>query len=275
MSEYNNPITTMGNRINERMVNVAIDMLLGLLAALVRPLAVVTEVVFRKQMGERYFHVIHSMAGAVLIFLSGIPFWHTDFALYALSHPAVAFQYYNRWPAGAALTMYVAWGWLAAFYVFCFLHGRAIKARYRAGLRWHSYCYGIPRFAGLPVILERILPLAAAAALIYYGAYSPAVLLVISTYISYMTRVREAAQFQGRVLDAVDMQIEAENLSNAVLQRLTPEQAEGVVAPLPAYVSDKCRELFVGKKKAVVTQRVLGVPQAPVGISASGGRMPR
>jgi hypothetical protein len=230
MSQPQDPVSRLGNRLVDQMADVVVQVFLSLLVSLVRPMATVTEVFFRKQMGERYFSVLNIMAGVPLILLFGIPVW----ALFDSS-----------WGFGAWLNLLLSLAWTGAFNFYAFKSLQAVKVRYQEGVRWHSYNYGIPRYPALHPALERIIPLGVTLLLILCGAYGLAVLLVLSTYLSYMGRVIAANRFFARVLDAIDQQIEADNLSKAVLERLQPEQAEGLMTPMPAYVSTMHREKFV------------------------------
>ena len=129
--------------------------------------------------------------------------------------------------------------------LFAGLQTGTVKKRYKQGGRWHSRCIGIPRFAFMPVWLEKALPIIAGIWLLYMKVPLPGLLLILSSGISILLRWNEARAFKNQVLDMIDGQIEQEHLGKAVMERSKPQDVEGLRAPLPAYVSQQFRQKIV------------------------------
>jgi hypothetical protein len=91
-----------------------------------------------------------------------------------------------------------------------------------------------------------------------------AALLLISLAMSYLSDVATARQFWNRVLDAVDGQIEAEELGKAVQERLTPAQASGLNVCVPSYASAESR-----KKIAAALVGRMAAQQDQVGVAVA------
>jgi hypothetical protein len=71
-------------------------------------------------------------------------------------------------------------------------------------------------------------------------------LLTMSLLLGIAADQAAAKKFWNQVLDAVDGQIEAEELGKSVEKRLTPAQASGLNVCVPSYVSDESRKKIAG-----------------------------
>lgn len=222
---------------------------------LIRPLILTTRVIIRKDLGERYLTPLNAMVGAILIVGAA---WMTV-AMPVKIETVVA----DRWgmPTRSlviedrATAAYVIGGvWAVLYLVGLIDHRIRLRNRYANGIRWHSRCSGVPR---LPNAREWAVYVAAGG-IAFLGFYNHlpllAVLLVGSIAFAILEDGHAAAEFWGRVLDAVDGQIESENLGKAVKDRLTPDRAEGVHAPVPGYVKDAYR-LRVAEAIGISAQR--------------------
>ena len=237
----NNPIE---DAIENKIESAAKNAFFTILVAMIRPLATLTEVFLRKDMGERYFTAWNVAAGTFLLFLFGLPHQAIIFGPSG-SYTAYGRHYRGEWGEGEFKLIISMLIWFGIFLFCAKLHQMAVIERYQKGTRWHSGCIGIPRIAGLPVLVERLLPIAGGILLIWpTRLYGLGGLMIFSGITTYFLRAYEAAKFRDRMLDMIDSQIEYDNLSKAIKERLSPENAEGVQAPLPAYVSDKSREQF-------------------------------
>ena len=67
------------------------------------------------------------------------------------------------------------------------------------------------------------------------------VLLFLSALATLRSDLYLKTQFYNRVLDMIDDQIESEWLGEAVEKKLSPAQARGVQAWMPAHISDDYR----------------------------------
>lgn len=212
--------------LEKKLKSVFGDVLLALVFSFIRPIATLTEVFFRKQMGERYFNAWNYFAGFILISAVRSPY-------------AVV----TRGQIPVANILAFAWG--IAFAVCIYLHKEEVKNRYRDGIRWHSYCYGLPRIEKLPAAIERAIPIVIGVMFIVFRFMGIGGLLVLSGMISITLRTREVQEFRNRMLDKIDAQIEHDNLEKTILENLPPQQTEGLRAPVPGNMSKEAREQFV------------------------------
>lgn len=202
-----------------------------LVMMLIRPLVIVSEILFRSDMGERYCSVINMFLGGILVLIASSPIFNNllNYSLLKIQTP---------W------SILITGGAVAVYTLRCNRQYQAMVRRYQEGIRWHSYCCGSIRIYEFPAILG------IAALLILAGIDGLAILLLISRTLSGYFRSLEAALFYNRVLDLIDQQIEMENLQNAATTRLNPKQTEGYNAVLPAYVSGKFKERYMQTLKS-------------------------
>jgi hypothetical protein len=254
------PIEDAIDSFNNRGLQRFKQMVMAFLQSLVRPVATVTEKLYRRQMGERYFTLWNAFVGVVLILAACIPI-----SIYTTGQVD-----WHRWTAGEWAS--TTWGlaWLIFFFIESCSHFHDVRQRYVQGVVLHTYSYGTDikhaaRFAPTTVPLLCVIVGVAAAAFPTlcnnhdYGLVGIGGLLALSGLISGQMRMYEAARFRKMVLDTMDAHIAQKHLANAVAQRLKPAQAEGLNAPMPAYVSDKYRERFA---QAISPARVR--PTAPL-----------
>lgn len=235
---------SIGDKIEEKLKNAVVHGLLAILVMMIRPVATLTEVFFRKDMGERYFTAWNLMAGWLLLLVFGAPYDK----MIGLSVGGRYDMYgnYQRSSGSADSAWFIApLVWLAALTFCAYLHEQAVIRRYKEGVRWHSANVGIPRIEDLPYVFEKGIPFLAGILMIWLlQLHGLGALMILSGLVSILLRMHEARLFRERMLDIIDSQIEQDNLAKAVKERLSPEKSEGVQAPLPTYVSDKYREKF-------------------------------
>lgn len=244
------------NQLNGKMGAFVVNTMMSVLVALMRPLATITEVLYRTNMGSRYFTRVSLLIGLVFILLAGA----MD---YQLGTEAPRFQ----WTSGRRVQVdwfdheirpYVALG-PAVLVGLLFLVGgvgNLIRGtiRYMKGQRLHSYSMGEYRLGighvvnRLPISLDPFIFLffLIAGLAIAYALRSGAMglLLVVSALMSLIMRGHEKRVLANRMLDAMDQQIEQERFSEAVMGPRN-KSFEGYRAPLPCYVSRKFREEFL------------------------------
>ncbi|MBL0869733.1 MAG: hypothetical protein IBJ18_04060 [Phycisphaerales bacterium] len=209
---------------------------------LVRPIILTTRVMLRKDLGERYVSQQNALVGALLI-AAGM--WLT--AAIPVTTEVVG---QNEWGSSVRLLVredrstvsYIIGSvWLVMYAAALLDHRVRVRRRYANGVRWHSRCAGVPRLSGT----GEWAMIVALGGLAYLGFYFHlpffAALLTASLVLALAEDGHAAMEFWNRVLDAVDGEIEAENLGKAVKDCLSPDRVEGVHAPTPAYVKDEYR----------------------------------
>jgi len=219
---------SIGDNLEAKFKGALTDSLLAILVSLVRPIATLTEIIFRKDMGERYFNGWNIVVGLLAIIVFRSPFWSNHRGIYQ------------------TITNIIAVVWVIALLVYAYLNRQRIIERYGKSHRWHSYNYGIPRYEELPVVVEKALPIAVGLLLVLVcGITGMGGLLFFSGVISLFLRNYEARLFYERMLDQIDSQIEHDNLNKAVVEQFPPQQTEGLVAHVPRYVGKELRSQLV------------------------------
>lgn len=238
------PVQRLFNRVTDKIADGIIQASLNILAMLVRPMAIVTEIFFRRDMGERYFTPLNAAFGFFLLLLFSIPIGVPGAE--KAGFDALG-QFHAAQSAAPRVVLFVmSFAWILSLFAAYGQNVLFIRRNYVQGNRWHSCNIGIPRFPNLPVWLEKLIPFVAAVAF-YFLFHLPglAILLVFSGIVSLLLRAHEARMFRERVLDLIDGQIEQEYVATAVLERAKPQQVDGLRAPLPAYVSRTYRTKIV------------------------------
>lgn len=269
------------------LTNQSVNFLLGFLGrvvtTLIRPVATVTEVFFRRKMGERYFSPVGAFAGLVLIVVASLPFLQVEQRYFGF--PGYRFYPQQRIRTDWVELPYFSWrytatvvgvAWAVLYLGLALVHHMEVRHRYRTGEQWHSYCSGVP-WVGLAGsgFVQRFLIVLAAAAGVCVGIYGIVGLLLVSCWCSYMLRVWEQKRFHEMMLDTIDQRIEMQHLQQAIQERLHPRQAEGFSAPLPAYVSDEYRKRFIESVSGGRRQGAQGPGRiAPHGMVASSTAAP-
>ncbi len=247
-----------GVRDGMAVARVVKDVFMMGVATLCRPLALLTEAIFRKDMGERYFTRNAAATGLVVLAAATAPFFLTK-------SPAGASSYAARLAAEAASPENPSWvkwagfGWIGLFLLASILHQQSVRHRYKSGARWHSGNSGVPRVPILTVPVQYVAIISMAALAYFAGLKLFALLLVLSLLCSAITERIAAVRFWNSVLDMIDAEIESENLGKAVTHRLSPARSEGLETRVPAYVSKEWREKFA--KVVGAEQRAQSEPE--------------
>lgn len=218
---------------NNKGLAIVRDIFLSLLVSLIRPIATVTEKLYRRQMGERYFGVWNVLVGVPLIIAACVP----------LSIIRERGLHLEEWSKTEQMSLIIGVVWLAVFVWESVAHFRDVRRRYRENVMWHSYCYGIG-FNKRPAIVAMCCAIAGVVAG-WFHLYGIMLLLVFSGGFSVQMRAAEMAKMKRLLLDAIDKHIEQVSFANAVRNRLSPGQANGLVAPLPAYIPKEFGDKFV------------------------------
>jgi len=116
-----------------------------------------------------------------------------------------------------------------------------VPRRYRKGVRWHSTSDGVPRHSALTQEVQAAILLACCGVTRAVGLVEVSLLLMLSLLLWTAGEAHARGQFWNRVLDAIDGQIEGEELGDAVARRLSPAQASGMNVCVPSYVGDAYR----------------------------------
>lgn len=185
-------------------------------------------VFFRYDFGERYFNVLDSFgASLTFIFVIGI----ASFFL------------------GSDYDNYIVGLFLLGFVVISLLHLAIAKQRSREGRRWHSRYNGTSYLAFLSPenvffvqrYVEPILAILVGFGLLFFN--KPLGFWFIFAGFSIAATEQIAAQrFRNKMLDAIDSQIEAEHLGDAVSGKKKAHETEGFVLPVPSYYTEDQRQ---------------------------------
>lgn len=213
-----------------------------------RPLTLLTQVFYRKSMGERYFTPISLLGGLAFLAVA------TFASKYML--PTVTTNTQDQWgrmvvgQTRYVMPPIVAYGvgiaWIAVLLVAYSRHTLGVRKRYATGERWHSYNSGVPHMAALVDPVQYLISGILAAGCFYWGLPGYGALLSASIVLGVIADQAARKRFWNSVLDAVDAQIESENLGKAVAERLSPGRVEGLEAPVPGYVSEEWRKRNAG-----------------------------
>lgn len=210
--------------------------LLLILQALIAPAVTTTQVMLRRQLGERYFTGWNLVAGAGLIMAAA------PLSLVTRRYIDVSDLIY----VGLAMV-----AWLGGFVYFGVKHFADVRHRYRDGQVWHSRCSGVSR---IDFPLPKQIPMEAveiAGVMLigliccFIGLLGFGLLLIASGNMAWLSWSISAMEFKTKILDSIDSQIESENLAAAVVERRKPKDTVGFEAPVPAYIPQAFRERFV------------------------------
>jgi len=229
MSEIDDAIAGL----NSKGLAIVQDMFLALLVGLIRPIATVTEKLYRRQMGERYFTRWNMLIGVPLIIVACLP-------LSILRDGGLGWM---EWSTTEWVSVTIGCVWLAVFVWESVRHFRDVRRRYRKEKVWHSYCYGVG-FDKWPSGIAMCCVIAGVVAG-WFHLYGIMLLLVFSGVFSAQMRAFEMMKMRKAYLDTIDGKIEQCRFAEAVRKRLPPGQATGLVAPLPAYIPAQPRDWFV------------------------------
>lgn len=214
----------------------------GLMMLLARPFVLVTQVLFRKELGERYFDVIQVYLSLLLIIVAtAATIWSADVSYNS------SYGFYFRHTLESDFITTAGWVfgilWTVAFMAATAWHFYfTLPRRGRGGIMWHSRSDGIPWFPRITEVLEVVIIGALMVLAYWFKLEGFAVLLTFSFLTTIGTNAKKKAESYNRVLDAIDGQIESEWLGKAIEEKLTPSNAHGLNAPLPAYISNDYRK---------------------------------
>jgi hypothetical protein len=243
-------VPAQGIKDGWRLGNQIAQVLSRIFFLLTRPLVLVTQVLFRKQMGERYFTPLQAGFSAALILIANAvtvivcnPLWQNDY------------YYYPNSPAHvrAAFAGIVGDLWFIVFLLITGWHFRVtVPRRRKQDIRWYSRSDGLPRlpipaFWGIDQVQCQLLFEVAVVVVLAIAAfclrfYGFGVLLALSALITYAADAEERKRFHQRVLDAADGEIESQWLAEAIERRLSPDKTEGLKVSLPAACSKAYRQ---------------------------------
>jgi hypothetical protein len=205
-----------------------------------RPIVLSTQALFRKDMGERFLDPNQAFLTIVVIivatgvsFLSGLEGYRDPNNPFARSVP----------DARTTISLIVGAVWLAGFIAAVAWHFRVtLPKRGRDSILWHSRSNGVPRVPGITLPIELAIVWALSFLAFFAGLFGFGVLLFVSALFTLQSDLYLKTEFYNRVLDAIDSQIESEELGEAIERKLSPAQARGVQAWMPAHISDDYRK---------------------------------
>lgn len=235
-------ITSIGKGVQEGVhLGIGIGRFInGVLALLYTPVALTTQVLFRRDFGERYFTNVRAIIAAGLIgaatFISA-----TMPILTPRLRGLIPYEYFTT-PAKPWVVWSAGGLWLLVFLLTWYEERSRLRDRYEAGELWHSRCTGVLRDDGLlssgTQFVASVLMLLVAVVLRLDLLLA---LLLCSLVSSSLMDAALKKRAWNAVLDSLDARIESEHLANAIDKRLAPEKLEGLQLPLPAYVAPAAR----------------------------------
>jgi UPF0716 family protein affecting phage T7 exclusion len=210
------------------------------LQVLSRPIALTTQVFLRHSYGERYFTVLHAFWALILI----VGVTAMEVGLRKAIQVAVLDPYGRvQQPSDATLAgaMMIGVVWVIAFVIATAGHLVAISDRHKDRKRWHSMSMGEPLAAWLTNGMQYAIAGTLGLFMMLLGFYFVGLLLIGSAIRSAWEDMGAATEFYYRILDAIDGEIEAENLSKAVEMRVSGSATKGLAVRLPTGVLETFR----------------------------------
>lgn len=202
--------------------------------AITRPVILLTRSLVRRDLGERYSSDTHFAVGLLLVAGATAAACFVDVNSFTTE---VRFPGTHNDRATAAIV--IGGLWLFGLVAARILHKGGLKARYSRSeiAPWHSYCSGVPRWERMPDRGWFLVMGLAGIGLIFLGLPLFGLLLLWSGYAAETEDRAAKARMWATVLDTLDAQIEARQLTETIREIKSPQEAEGLEAPLPAYVS--------------------------------------
>lgn len=208
-----------------------------------RPVVLVTQVLLRKDLGERYFTVAQA-ALSILLILAAInaPIWIAK--LDRGSSPSGYYDNYGNYysrpvpssPLISTANTVIGVLWIIGFAVASLWHFFVVAPRLRDEL-WHSRCDGVPRLAFQNILVELVVLLILACIFLWTHVYGIGTLLALSFVLTAAADIHARKALYNHILDARDSKIDSEFLGKAIEDNLARAEAHGVNASLPAHVS--------------------------------------
>lgn len=229
------------------------QILIGVFFVLTRPICLVSQVLFRRDFGERHLTGFTALGGAALIGVA------TGVSVLMVDRNNVPWGGLesSSLPSGRIVPMVIGGVWLLLFVAGVKEQAYRVRSRHRMGVRWHSWNSGVPRVSSMTGGVEMVLGIGLGIVMCFLGVPLLGLLMIFSAIHSAMNDAHAMSQFYNRILDTIDGQIEADNLTKAIEYRLEPTQIEGLLATLPTSMSKDFRSKIV---RAIDEQR--GKPPA-------------
>jgi hypothetical protein len=244
------------DRLSDTLDGKLLDMnlkVLGLLASiLIRPLAACTEVMFRRNLGERYFNVTTTILSVFI--------WSA----------AELFSYFGR---GIQLDFFQKIGcgrlgaWLAVHSnpkIITVLIGLAFwwsastnldqsRKRQAKGIPWYSMSRGESVFGNESPFWNDFIPLVIGIVLFAYSPVS-GLFFIASRAAGYFLFLKEQQSHYARYLDDMDAKILSSQLQAALKGEKDPGETQGLFCPLPARIKGEQRDEVVRVSASVLAR---------------------
>ena len=244
------------DKLGGKMLDFNLKMV-GLIATLlVKPLALATDVFFRKDFGERY--LAQNSAALALILWGLAPklalLWGQGLnpllqLIYDAGLHKIAYWFYRHDCTNAfGFLIGCAYGFMAVRNI------TQTRRRSASGQIWYSMSRGGSVFGVENQSRDLLL---AFGAIVILGLFAPSLglLFFISRIVSYQVEASQQAAFYNRYLDAMDAKVQAEYLQRALDKGEPPDDTDGLYCPLP--------KAFKGEYRQRVARVVAGGPFSP------------
>ncbi|MFT3784742.1 MAG: hypothetical protein QM770_01070 [Tepidisphaeraceae bacterium] len=213
-----------------------------------KPVVLTTDVVTRRNMGERYLTTLSAWGGFLLIL--GVT-WLTSKVSGTSSYSYD--YYYERSTFHPAVSPALIWS-VGVLWMICYVAGYAynrvfIEWRKYKNIPWHSYCYGEWSLRKPAPWIQRLILVGLAVLFWALHLYLFAGLMLLSIHFSILTEREIANRLRAAILDIHDQRIASEHLQQALDCRPANE-TEGFVLSLPKYVAEFARKTFLRPAEA-------------------------
>jgi len=244
------------DELDKKMLDFNLKMTGFLATLLVKPLALATDVFFRKDFGERYLTPNSAVVSILLWVAASVYASHETGrdnpilqGLWALGLHEIA-----QWISEHDYAKTIGWIMVIASGFMVVRNLTQTRARTTTGHMWYSLSRGASIFGNENKTRDLMIA-AMSVGILCLFAPTLALLFAVSRIVSYQVESSQQNAFYSRYLDAMDAKIQAEYLQRALDKGEPPDNTEGLYCPLP--------KSFKGEHRQRVARVVAGGPFNP------------
>lgn len=261
----------LADSLDKRMLDFNLKILAFLASILLRPLAACTQVIFRQNLGERYFNETTMILSAILWIIPQLFGWPAVRMRNGWLHE-LGYRRLETWLSGHVDAKMALFTFItsAVFWFFASRNLAQTRQRQADGVAWYSMSRGESRFGNENASRDFAISFVVSAVLLFF-APSFGFLFIASRVAGYYLYVKEQQAYYQRYLDEMDAKIMAGHLEPALNGKQPPRQTGGLNCPLPARIKGE-RRVHVAKVVAAgafVRQATNTPPHAPAPTASS------
>jgi len=227
--------------------------IIGLLATIfLRPLATCTQVVFRKNLGERYFSVTTMIYAFFLWCIPSFLFDASSFLRWNLLE-YFGWNTFGMWLANHSSKTIIGFTVGLLFWICASNNLSQARQRQMQGIPWYSMSRGESRLGSEDQVLNGMASIGLGI-LLFLFAPSYGVLYFASRFAGYVLFIKEQQMNYARYLDEMDAKILSGHFETALIGQQQPRQTQGLYCPLPSQIKGE-RRVAVAKVSATVLTR--------------------